>query len=78
MRTIIAMLFFAFSFSCYSQSSDAETIKKLNRDWLNATVKGDTAILATIFASDFLLYRLNNMTFSIDPRCLFCYNRNIS
>jgi ketosteroid isomerase-like protein len=45
----------------YAQSKDAETIKKLNRDWLNSIIKRDTASLSKILAEDFLLINPGGM-----------------
>lgn len=69
MRTVIILLCLAFSLNSYCQNNDAETIKKLNRDWLNATVNRDTATLANIFADDFLLINPGGLKMN-KRRCL--------
>ena len=44
-----------FSFRSMGQNQDIETLKKLNRDFLNSIVNKDTATLSKILADDFLL-----------------------
>lgn len=44
-----------FSFRSVGQSQDAETLKKLNRDFLNSIVNKDTATLSSILADEFIL-----------------------
>ncbi len=48
------MLFFVL-FVRLGSPSDIETLKKLNRDFLNSIVNKDTATLSTILADDFIL-----------------------
>ncbi len=55
MRTAMIFLLAAFSVRSYSQNSDTETIKKLNRDFIDAIVNRDTATLGNILADDFML-----------------------
>jgi ketosteroid isomerase-like protein len=43
------------------QNSDIETLKKLNRDFLNSIVNRDTATLSKILADDFLLINPGGM-----------------
>jgi len=54
--TALSIACFALcSLNGYGQSDDAETIKKLNRGFLDAIVNRDTAALSKILADDFLL-----------------------
>lgn len=39
----------------FSQNKDIVAITKLNHDWLNLSVKKDTAAFSNIFADDFML-----------------------
>jgi ketosteroid isomerase-like protein len=59
MRRIMALLpviaLLLCSLNSFSQSSDEETIKKLNRGFLDAIVNRDTAALSKILADDFML-----------------------
>jgi uncharacterized protein (TIGR02246 family) len=61
MKSIIAfcVLFVFYSFDCLGQNNDVETIKKLNRDWLNSFLTRDSATLSKILADDFILIRPN-------------------
>lgn len=43
------------------QNPDIETLKKLNRDFLNSIVKRDTATLSNILADDFILINPGGM-----------------
>jgi ketosteroid isomerase-like protein len=44
-----------FSLRTSGQNQDVETLKKLNRDFLNAIVNRDTTALSNILADDFIL-----------------------
>jgi uncharacterized protein (TIGR02246 family) len=50
-----------FSLSSNAQSADAITIKKLNREWLDAIVQEDSASIARILADDFVLINPGGM-----------------
>src|SRR5689334_12675704 len=56
MKTVLFIILLPvfFSYSSVAQN-DIETIKKLNRDFLDAIVTKDTAALSAILADDFLL-----------------------
>ena len=41
--------------NCFAQSKDAETIKKLNADWIASYVTRDTAKMGSIFGNDLVL-----------------------
>jgi uncharacterized protein (TIGR02246 family) len=45
----------------FSQSKDIEKLTKLNQDWLNSSIKKDTATIAKIFADDFVLISPNGV-----------------
>lgn len=47
--------------SSNAQSADAITIKNLNRQWLDAIVREDSASLARILADDFVLINPSGM-----------------
>jgi len=49
------VLFVSFSANVFGQNGDVETIKKLNRGFLDALVSKDTTALSKILADDFLL-----------------------
>ncbi len=50
------VVLFAFCFkSSFGQDKDIEQITKLNKSWLDLTVKKDTAVFSQIFADDFVL-----------------------
>jgi ketosteroid isomerase-like protein len=51
----LTILLIFCSFRSSGQNSDIETLKKLNRDFLNSIVNRDTATLSKILADDFLL-----------------------
>jgi ketosteroid isomerase-like protein len=51
---LTALLIF-FSIRSSGQNPDIETLKKLNRDFLNSIVNRDTATLCKILADDFIL-----------------------
>ena len=42
-----------------SQNKDIEKLTKLNQDWINLSIKKDTAAFAKIFADDFVLISPN-------------------
>jgi ketosteroid isomerase-like protein len=44
-----------FTINSSGQNADIETLKKLNRDFLNSIVNRDTATLSKILADDFIL-----------------------
>ena len=41
--------------NCFAQNKDAETIKKLNADWIASYVTRDTAKMSSIFGNDLIL-----------------------
>jgi uncharacterized protein (TIGR02246 family) len=41
--------------NCFAQNKDAETLKKLNADWIASYVTRDTAKMSSIFADDLVL-----------------------
>ena len=41
--------------NCFAQNKDAETLKKLNADWIASYVTRDTAKMSSIFANDLVL-----------------------
>ena len=41
--------------NCFGQNRDAETLKKLNADWIASYVTRDTAKMSSIFANDLVL-----------------------
>jgi ketosteroid isomerase-like protein len=43
------------SLNTFAQSKDAETLKKLNADWIASYVTKDTATMSRIFADDLVL-----------------------
>jgi ketosteroid isomerase-like protein len=49
------VLFVSFSVNAFGQNADVETIKKLNRSFLNALINKDSTALSNILADDFLL-----------------------
>jgi ketosteroid isomerase-like protein len=51
----LTVLLTLFSIRSSGQNSDIETLKKLNRDFLNSIVNRDTATLSKILADDFIL-----------------------
>ncbi len=57
MKTLfcVSVLLILFSNHSSGQNNDIETLKKLNRDFLNSIVNRDTATLSNILADDFLL-----------------------
>jgi ketosteroid isomerase-like protein len=57
MKTLFCVGVFLILFSNHSscQNNDIETLKKLNRDFLNSIVNRDTATLSNILADDFML-----------------------
>ena len=50
--TLIAMLCWL---NCFAQNKDAETLKKLNADWIASYVTRDTAKMSAIFGNDLVL-----------------------
>jgi ketosteroid isomerase-like protein len=57
---LVALLIFCTVRSS-GQNPDIETLKKLNRDFLNSIVNRDTATLSTILADDFILINPGGM-----------------
>jgi len=60
MKKLIPLLFIAvllifFSNNSFSQGNDIETLKRLNRAFLDALVNKDTTELGKVLANDFLL-----------------------
>jgi uncharacterized protein (TIGR02246 family) len=56
LRAITSLIAVAlFNHSSLSQGRDIETIKNLNRDWINSYPAKDSATLNRIFAEDFVL-----------------------
>jgi uncharacterized protein (TIGR02246 family) len=60
------ILLFAFILACssllsYAQTADANIIKQLNRQWLDAIVQEDSAALSRILADDFVLINPGGM-----------------
>lgn len=53
--TIIWTILTMVSQTCLSQSTDVETLKRLNKDWINSYPTKDAATLSNIFADDFVL-----------------------
>ncbi|HEV3224345.1 MAG TPA: nuclear transport factor 2 family protein [Puia sp.] len=51
----LSIILISFSFQSPGQNPDIETLKKLNRDFLNAIVNRDTTTLSNILADDFML-----------------------
>jgi ketosteroid isomerase-like protein len=51
----LTSLLIFFSIRSSGQNPDIETLKKLNRDFLNSIVNRDTATLSKILADDFIL-----------------------
>jgi ketosteroid isomerase-like protein len=51
----LSVLFIFLSQLSSGQNRDKETLKQLNRDWLNAIVNRDTLSLSHILADDFML-----------------------
>ena len=41
--------------NCFAQNKDAETLKKLNADWIASYVTRDTAKMSAIFGNDLVL-----------------------
>lgn len=41
--------------NCFAQNKDAETLKKLNADWIASYVTRDTAKMSSIFGNDLVL-----------------------
>ena len=64
MKTVLVFsaLIIFFSFASVAQSRDAETIKQLNQDWLNALPKRDSLTLSKILADDFIMIGANGST----------------
>ena len=61
-RVLLFIIILAgFFLSSNAQSADAITIKKLNRQWLDAIVREDSASLARILADDFVLINPGGM-----------------
>ena len=61
-RVLLFIIILAgFFLSSNAQSADAITIKKLNRQWLDAIVREDSVSLARILADDFLLINPSGM-----------------
>jgi uncharacterized protein (TIGR02246 family) len=61
-RVILFVIILAgFSLSSNAQSADEITIKKLNRQWLDAIVQEDSTSLARILADDFVLINPGGM-----------------
>jgi len=63
MKTLLlsTAIFLFSSSSSNGQNSDVETLKKLNREFLNAIVNKDTAALSNILADDFMLVNPGGM-----------------
>ena len=53
--SLITLLSACLSLSSFSQDTDAATIKHLNRQWLDAVVREDSASLSNILSDDFVL-----------------------
>jgi ketosteroid isomerase-like protein len=51
----LTALMLLFSIRSSGQNPDIETLKKINRDFLNSIVNRDTATLSKILADDFIL-----------------------
>ncbi|MBV8390684.1 MAG: nuclear transport factor 2 family protein [Mucilaginibacter sp.] len=49
---VIALL---WCLNCFAQNKDAETLKKLNADWIASYVTRDTAKMSRIFGDDLVL-----------------------
>jgi uncharacterized protein (TIGR02246 family) len=61
-RVLLFIIILAgFFLSSNAQSADAITIKKLNRQWLDAIVHEDSASLSRILADDFVLINPGGM-----------------
>jgi uncharacterized protein (TIGR02246 family) len=54
-------LFFGISLCTHAQNTDAEIIKNLNRQWLDAIVQEDSVSLSHILADDFVLINPGGM-----------------
>lgn len=52
---LVAFILPGLSLSSKAQNADATTIKQLNRQWLDAIVREDSAALGRILAEDFVL-----------------------
>ena len=63
MKTLFCISLFLILFSNHlsGQNNDIETLKKLNRDFLNSIVNRDTSTLSKILADDFLLINPGGM-----------------
>lgn len=58
-KIILSLSLTAILQNAYAQNSDADELKKINREWLNAYITKDTAVFARIFADDFVLVSPN-------------------
>ncbi len=58
-RIFISLLLALTLQNAFSQNNDIEKLTKLNQDWLNLSLKKDTAAFAKIFAEDFVLISPN-------------------
>jgi uncharacterized protein (TIGR02246 family) len=58
---LFAIILTGFSLSSNAQNADAITIKKLNREWLDAIVQEDSASLKRILSDDFVLINPGGM-----------------
>jgi uncharacterized protein (TIGR02246 family) len=63
LKTIFSftLLLFLFSLATDAQNPDAEVIKNLNRQWLDAIVQEDSISLSHILADDFILINPSGM-----------------
>jgi Domain of unknown function (DUF4440) len=52
---LVPVLMFSL-FIAHAQNRDAEIIKKLNRQWLDAIVQEDSVSLSRVLADDFILF----------------------
>jgi hypothetical protein len=54
-KILIILIGIFYYFNSSAQNKDAETLKKLNADWIASYVTKDTATMSRIFADDLVL-----------------------
>ena len=63
--------------STFSQNKEIETLKKMNSDWINASVTKDTTVMSRIFAEDMILISPAGKKMSRKDLLLNAFNQNL-
>jgi uncharacterized protein (TIGR02246 family) len=77
LRTALFVFFIILNQSTFSQNNDIEILKKMNSDWINASVTKDTAMLSRIFANDMILITAAGRKMTRKDLLLNAFNQNL-